>query len=671
MNILIDKPIESMSEDKLKRKNFSINLAKNLNSYDYSNTMTLGLIGKWGTGKTSIINMVRENIDEKRFCIVDFNPWYFSGRKQLISDFFEILSEKIGCEGSSKSLEELGKNLKLYSKALKPFSLIPQLSSILTPIVKGCEDGSDFFSEYSKAQKINLTEIKNKINEELKEYPKKVLVIVDEIDRLENEEIKEIFQLVRALGDFNNIIYLLAFDKDRVIDVFPNREEYLDKIINIPIYVPQVSLKDINRIFISEIEKIFKRESEINLEYWEAIFKVVFENKFYNLRELNRFLNIIRFNADNIVNDVNVIDYLVISFLQLFDEKIYDLIKDKKDVLLELKDNKNIKDVLSKENLASKKDIELDKLLRLLFNNNYKSKRKISEIKYFDAYFQYNLSDNAFSIKEIYSFIDIKNKDELLIKLEDKDKVNLLFENLNEIYDKLTEEKLYIYLEVLLSKVEILEKQKDNSFMESEQKGAFTILKDMTSILPNNDKYIERIISDWKINENIELNSMLDYFAFLINFFKNNELKKYIQNKIETYIYSLNCIKDIVTNFELLNKIGVNVKRYIETITANENGVINYLESLVEVVDIHNTAIYDAYGDIVDVEEDVEEAIVLENIKSYIEYEYIKERVDKLSEDTKKTKIKLINLFYNSRPYEEVYARQIEEQKYYEENNMN
>lgn len=231
MGIQSEKPIKDKNEDKLKRNRFAINLAQNINNYNYEESITIGLMGSWGSGKSSIINMVKSDIDLSKIIVVEFNPWYFSGRKQLISDFFEMLSDSIGT--NEGKVNKLGKDLKLYAAALKPLTLIPQIGPIISILSKISESGGDFFKEYYKSQNEDISKIKERINNQIIDYNKKILVIIDEIDRLENEDIKEIFQLVRALGDFDNMIYLLSFDKEKVSKVFSSGEDYLDKIINL------------------------------------------------------------------------------------------------------------------------------------------------------------------------------------------------------------------------------------------------------------------------------------------------------------------------------------------------------------------------------------------------------------------------------------------------------
>ena len=53
-----DRPINSGNEDKLNRKGFARLLARTLVNLDSKDTFTVGLFGKWGCGKTSLVNML-------------------------------------------------------------------------------------------------------------------------------------------------------------------------------------------------------------------------------------------------------------------------------------------------------------------------------------------------------------------------------------------------------------------------------------------------------------------------------------------------------------------------------------------------------------------------------------------------------------------------------------
>lgn len=57
MDYSIDRPINKSEEDLLGRVSFSKYLGEAIYKYKGSDGLVIGLFGKWGTGKTSIINM--------------------------------------------------------------------------------------------------------------------------------------------------------------------------------------------------------------------------------------------------------------------------------------------------------------------------------------------------------------------------------------------------------------------------------------------------------------------------------------------------------------------------------------------------------------------------------------------------------------------------------------
>ena len=91
MNYNSDKPIENSEQDLLGRITFSKQLGEAINSYAGKDGLVLGLFGKWGTGKTSILNMVVNEInqlskdEDNRPIIVNFSPWNYTDKDNLIS----------------------------------------------------------------------------------------------------------------------------------------------------------------------------------------------------------------------------------------------------------------------------------------------------------------------------------------------------------------------------------------------------------------------------------------------------------------------------------------------------------------------------------------------------------------------------------------------------------
>ena len=117
MQFNTDKPIQNSTEDLLGRKSFSKTLSEAINQYKGTDSLVIGLFGKWGVGKTSIVNMVLENLNDK--IIVNFSPWNYDSHSDLINLFFIELRKSIIDNGNvrdEKSLKEAFFEYQRYNK---------------------------------------------------------------------------------------------------------------------------------------------------------------------------------------------------------------------------------------------------------------------------------------------------------------------------------------------------------------------------------------------------------------------------------------------------------------------------------------------------------------------------------------------------------------------------
>src|SRR5438445_11442920 len=95
-----DLPIASSKDDLLARASFSGALADAILSYRNKESVATALYGAWGSGKSSVVNMVLERIKEvgsgmsaeTRPITIKFNPWNYSDQNQLVGQFFRALS---------------------------------------------------------------------------------------------------------------------------------------------------------------------------------------------------------------------------------------------------------------------------------------------------------------------------------------------------------------------------------------------------------------------------------------------------------------------------------------------------------------------------------------------------------------------------------------------------
>lgn len=337
-----DKPVETSCDDLLGRSSFAEQLANAIVSYSNADSCTIGLYGKWGAGKTSIINMVTENLEERnkqvdeenQIIIVRFNPWNYSDRTQIIDQFFKTISTELKITNAPKTLKTVGDALEKYSGALEYTTLIPEIGKYLSFLPALLRGAGLRLSSRSKDLG-SLSQMKESVIQALNKINQRILIIIDDIDRLNNEQIRLIFQLVNSVAGFPKLIYLLAFDKSVVIKALAqeqsgNGEAYLEKIIQVPFEVPEARQKQILKFFANKIADILSEKDKSNFDetYWDAVFNKCISPFIHSIRDANRISNVFEFKYGLMAGEVNWIDLLAITVLQVTSESLFTWIKE-------------------------------------------------------------------------------------------------------------------------------------------------------------------------------------------------------------------------------------------------------------------------------------------------------------------------------------------------------
>ncbi len=180
-----DLPIKKIKEDALNRKSFTESLAKIMIDYTVPEGFAIGIYGKWGSGKTSVINMVLEQIDLlsidqlQKPIVLRFNPWLCSEPKQLVTQFFKQLSSAIKIK--KPKLDNIYKFMDDYADAFELAGIIPIAGGILATAGKVFVKKAKLYNE---SKNNDLQKIKNGIIEALLKENLKIIVTIDDVDRL-------------------------------------------------------------------------------------------------------------------------------------------------------------------------------------------------------------------------------------------------------------------------------------------------------------------------------------------------------------------------------------------------------------------------------------------------------------------------------------------------------
>ncbi len=243
-----DTPIERLEHDVMDVKVYVESLSEFI--LGCSTPMTIAIQGDWGSGKTSMMNMIKQAITDK-IVPIWFNTWQYSQFEMASYLSISLLSnflEKIGADEESQNfLRSVAKGAIAFTKTATVV--------VAEQLVGGTIAGNlkDKLSEIGKQDSAKaLEELRDKIREavnaKLKSSGKdRVVVFVDDLDRLAPEKAVELLEVLKVFMNVPNCVFVLAVDYGVVTQGLEKKfgsaghsksKSFFDKIIQLPFAIP-------------------------------------------------------------------------------------------------------------------------------------------------------------------------------------------------------------------------------------------------------------------------------------------------------------------------------------------------------------------------------------------------------------------------------------------------
>lgn len=249
----------SCKEDKLGRQKFIQSVSNfleeqliNKKSELSKSSITIGLYGEWGIGKTSILNCLEETLPEK-ISTVWLNPWVYNSQEQIVLHLMRSLVQtlQVSDPESKNKLNEFIVKLIRGVKGVSKGIVALKTAGTGSPMFDSMADGAeDVLTSFLKEDELDIYDIKEEINKIFRSASKPIVMFIDDVDRLSNDELIVLFKTIRMLADFNNVCYVLAFDVNAVSKSIKSQygdgtiedgQRYIEKIITFPLPIPMVS----------------------------------------------------------------------------------------------------------------------------------------------------------------------------------------------------------------------------------------------------------------------------------------------------------------------------------------------------------------------------------------------------------------------------------------------
>ena len=322
-----DQPINSRDDDQFNRTPFAERIAHTIARRADQRSIVVGIYGVWGSGKTSLLNlMVEELCVHEHLIVVRFNPWLFNSQEHLLRSFFATLAEACGKTLSTKA-EDIGSMLDKYGGVLSLASV--GLGGVSVSPGKGIKELGGTMST------VQLDDLRCRIQGILEASGKRIVVLIDDIDRLDRQEIRAVFKLVKLSADFNCTSYVLAFDAEVVAEAIGEQygtdadagRRFLDKIVQVPLELPPADSLALRRTTLRGVEQAMTtagiKLDEDQVRQFVYYFDEAFATQFTTARQSKRYVNGLTFALPILKGEVNPVDQMLIEGVRIFHPDLY------------------------------------------------------------------------------------------------------------------------------------------------------------------------------------------------------------------------------------------------------------------------------------------------------------------------------------------------------------
>lgn len=324
-----DLPRTHPSSDLFGYLSFAQRLAAAIIDINSPGGVVLAVTGGWGSGKSTLLNFVKRELSNAQVApypaIIDFNPWWFSSRDDLAPQMIRALRDRV--HGDKFTGVDVSSTLTKYAESIS--STAGHFGGSLLKV--GTQAALKAIGRTSP----DFADLKKSIAKQLGGTNQKYVFFVDDIDRLAPSEVVELLRSVKAVGDFPNVIYVLAFDRNVVAEsigaaLSTDGDAYLEKIVQAIFPIPAVDRLTLRKWLFEQLDKVLSDSpgAKFDQSYWSEVYFDGLDALFKKPRDVVRFINSLSITYPAVAGEVNVVDFIAIEALRLFSPRSYAVIRE-------------------------------------------------------------------------------------------------------------------------------------------------------------------------------------------------------------------------------------------------------------------------------------------------------------------------------------------------------
>ncbi len=247
---IIDEPISKESFDLL---DINLHTDSIINFIKETETpMTIGIQGEWGSGKTSLIQSIKSELNkDKIFRQIWINSWEYSLLTDPDESLIKIINKII--QELLESDKELSQHAKVGTVAKKVFEGALRIGAGAVGGARAASAAKSLFDESGQnisALRLQLNNLVDEIQNKNSNNYKKIIIYIDDLDRIEPKNAVILLELLKNIFNVRHCIFILAIDYQVVVKGLEHKfgkptmdnewefRAFFDKIIQLPFMMP-------------------------------------------------------------------------------------------------------------------------------------------------------------------------------------------------------------------------------------------------------------------------------------------------------------------------------------------------------------------------------------------------------------------------------------------------
>lgn len=261
---------------------------------------TVGVFGEWGSGKTTLMTLVRDRLEAQGVKTAWFNAWKYDGKEVIWNALIQTVFLAMREEAKTREDEEFLKRILVAASRLATFA-----ARKLTQVVSGGAISAETIDQVTEALRplkaddetfafINTFE--TTFADLVREYvgqDGRLVVFVDDLDRCLPENAVEVLEAIKLYLDSANVTFVIGVEPEVVRMGIRHRyrensalanKEYLEKIIQLPFV-----MRGLDRTAAKGLIEPYAKTEQYVLD--DLVIAMILHATEANPRRIKRFIN--------------------------------------------------------------------------------------------------------------------------------------------------------------------------------------------------------------------------------------------------------------------------------------------------------------------------------------------------------------------------------------------